>query len=174
MIEPSQQLQNIFDSSVEISKSFKHRLITLEHLLFAIMSDKEAYEGLKAYGADVDYIKSNLEHYLKNNLNDIIIEEKVLPKKTNSVERVLNRCFTQVLFSGRNQMETADVIISILNEKNSFAFYFLTKGGILKDKFVQHFQKHIVTEDDFFENGGDTVLSNDQVDKIIDQFCTNL
>ena len=175
MIEPSQQLQKIFDSSVEISKKFKHRLITLEHLLFAIMSDEEAYNGLKAYGADVDYIKSNLEHYLKNNLNDIIVEEgNIVPKKTNSVERVLNRCFTQVLFSGRNQMETADVIVSILSEKNSFAFYFLTKGGITKEKFVQHFQKHMVTEDDFFEGENETALTNDQADKIIDQFCTNL
>src|SRR6056300_937703 len=175
MIEPSQQLQKIFDDSIEIAKKFKHKLITIEHLTFAIFSDKDSYEGLKAYGADVEYIRSNIEHYLKNNLKDIITTEEIfVPKKTNTVERVLNRCFTQVLFSGRNQMETADVIISILNEKNSFAFYFLTKGGILKDKFVQHFQKHIVTEDDFFENGGDTVLSNDQVDKIIDQFCTNL
>src|SRR6056300_700011 len=175
MIEPSQQLQKIFDDSIEIAKKFKHKLITIEHLTFAIFSDKDSYEGLKAYGADVEYIRSNIEHYLKNNLKDIITTEEIfVPKKTNTVERVLNRCFTQVLFSGRNQMETADVIISILNEKNSFAFYFLTKGGILKDKFVQHFQKHIVTEDDFFENGGDTVLSNDQVDKIIDQFCDNL
>ena len=175
MIEPSQQLQKIFDSSVEIAKGLKHRLITLEHILFAIVSDKEAYDGLKAYGADVDYIKSNLEHYLKNNLNDIIVETgTIVPKKTNSVERVLNRCFTQVLFSGRNQMETADVIVSILSEKNSFAFYFLTKGGIIKEKFVQHFQKHMATDDDFFDNDSDVAITSDQADKIIDQFCTNL
>ena len=142
MIEPSKQLQKIFDSSVEITKGYKHRLITLEHLIFAIVSDEESAAGLKAFGADVEYIKTNLDHYLKNNLKDIIAEtENVLPKKTNSVERVLNRCFTQVLFSGRNQMEIADVIVSVLSEKNSFAFYFLTKGGITKEKFVQHFQK---------------------------------
>ena len=41
MIEPSKQLQKIFDSSVEITKSYKHRLITLEHLIFAIVADEE-------------------------------------------------------------------------------------------------------------------------------------
>jgi len=176
MIEPSKQLQNIFDKSVEITKNYKHRLITLEHLIFAIVSDEESAAGLKAFGADVEYIKSNLDHYLKNNLKDIIADtENTLPKKTNSVERVLNRCFTQVLFSGRNQMEIADVIVSVLSEKNSFAFYFLTKGGITKEKFVQHFQKHFVEEDEFFENdGGSGPLSNDQIDKIINQFCDNL
>ena len=175
MIEPSQQLQKIFDSSVAIAKNFNHRLITIEHLLFAIMSDDEAYKGLKDFEADVDYIKTNLEHYLKNNLNDIkTTEANIIPKKTNSVERVLNRCFTQVLFSGRTQMETADVIVSILSEKNSFAFYFLSKGGVLKDKFVQAFQKHMVDDEDFFEQENEAALTDNQLDKIINQFCSNL
>jgi len=175
MIEPSKQLQQIFDSSVQIAQKYNHRLITIEHLVLAIVSDEEAAKGLAAYGADVDYIRSNLEHYLKTNLQDIVATEgNVVPKKTNSVERVLNRCFTQVLFSGRQQMETADVIISVLSEKNSFGFYFLTKGGIAKDKFVQHFQKHYVEEDDFFDEERDIALNEDQVDKIINQFSENL
>ena len=174
MIEPSQQLQKIFDSSVNIAKDLKHRLITIEHLVYAIVCDPDSAAGLKAYGADIEYIRSNLDHYLKNNLKDIIsTEENIIPKKTNTVERVLNRCFTQVLFSGRNQMETADVIISVLGEKNSFGFYFLTKGGIVKEKFVQHFQKHHV-DDDFMDDEGEVQLSNDQLDKIITQFCTDL
>jgi ATP-dependent Clp protease ATP-binding subunit ClpA len=174
MIEPSKQLQGIFDSAIKITEAKGHKYLTIEHLLLAIVSDKEAGGGLKAYGADVDYIRSNIEHYLQENLKTIeTLEEGAVPKKTHAVERVLNRCFTQVLFSGRNQMEVADVIISILGEKNSFAFYFLTKGGIIKEKFVQHFQEHY-DGDEFYEEQGQTALSNDQVDKIINQFCTNL
>ena len=174
MIEPSKELHDIFDDSVKIAQNLKHRLITIEHLAYAILNHKATYEGLKAYGADVDYMKSNLDHYLKQNLNDIKMDEVVTPKKTNSVERVLNRCFTQVLFSGRNQMEVADVIISILGEKNSFAFYFFTKGGIIKEKFVQHFQENFIGVDDPFDDTTEPVVSNDQLDKIINQFATNL
>ena len=175
MIEPSKQLQAIFDNSVKIAKGYNHRLITIEHLVFAIVSDEATAEALTAYGADVEFIKSNLEHYLKTNLEEIKINEKVLaPKKTNSVERVLNRCFTQVLFSGRDQIETADVIISVLGEKNSFAFYFLTKGGIIKEKFVAHFQKHYIGNDEIFDEEKEAQLSPTQVDKIVAQFCENL
>ena len=133
MIEPSKQLQKIFDSSVEITKGYKHRLITLEHLIFAIVSDEESAAGLKAFGADVEYIKTNLDHYLKNNLKDIIAEtENVLPKKTNSVERVLNRCFTQVLFSGRNQMEMkADSFMDLPKPSRTFK----NKQCYVKQKF---------------------------------------
>ena len=176
MIEPSKNLQGIFDNSINIARQFKHKYITVEHLIFAIVSDKDTSAGLKEFGADIEYIRANLEHYLKNNLKDISTDdENVLPKKTNTVERVLNRCFTQVLFSGRNQMEVADVIISALGEKNSFAFYFLTKGGIIKEKFVKHFQEHQIEEELFqAEEESEVQLSNHQLDRIINQFCDNL
>jgi len=175
MIEPSKELQAIFDSSIQIAQKFNHRLITVEHVTYAIVSDEKSAAALQEFGADIEYIKSNLEHYLKNNLNDIVAETgNVVPKKTNTVERVLNRCFTQVLFSGRHQIETADVIISILSEKNSFAFYFLTKGGILKEKFVQHFQQHHIRADEYMDDDMDANITGDQIDRIISQFCDNL
>ena len=145
MIEPSKHLQDIFEISVNVAKGHNHEYITIEHLVFGIVSDEESFKLLESFGADATFIKTNLEHYLKNNLNDIkAANPNVKPKKTNSVERVLNRCFTQVLFSGRQRMEVADVIISVLSEKNSFAFYFLTKGGVTKEKFVKYFQENLM------------------------------
>ena len=93
------------------------------------------------------------------------------PKKTNSVERVLNRCFTQVLFSGRQRMEVADVVVSVLSEKNSFGFYFLQKGGVTKEKFVKYFQENFVAEEDEVEH---KAVTTNNADKILNQYCTNL
>jgi len=137
MIEPSDKLTKMFDNAVVLATNLKHEYITIEHLVYSLLNDKETFQFLKEFGADTDFIKSNINHYINNNLNDIKIEAAVKPKKTNSVERVLNRCFTQVLFSGRNKIEVADIIISILSEKNSFGFYFLTKGGLTKENFVK-------------------------------------
>jgi len=176
MIEPSTSLQACFDHAVETAKELKHEHITIEHIVHSIVSHNEAYNALKEYGADVEYIRQNIDHYLRNNLNDIITdEENFKPTKTNAVERVLNRCFTQVLFSGRSKMEIADVLISVLSEKNSFAYYFLTKGGVSKEKFAAHFQQ--VIEGDPEVDADDTLpanLNQSQVDKIINKFCTNL
>jgi ATP-dependent Clp protease ATP-binding subunit ClpA len=174
MIEPSKNLQTIFENSIEVAKSLKHEYITIEHLVYGIMLDEESFAVLKKFGADVTFIKTNLDHYLKNNLNDIVTSDpEVKPKKTNSVERVLNRCFTQVLFSGRQQMEVADVIISVLSEKNSFGFFFLTKGGVTKEKFVNFFQESGMFDVDSDESPTRAINTN-QADRILDQFCTNL
>jgi ATP-dependent Clp protease ATP-binding subunit ClpA len=172
MIEPSQKLQQVFEHSIAVAKKLQHEYITIEHLTYSALCDQEFFNHIKEFGADATFIKSNLDHYLKNNLNDIKTEDtSIKPKKTHSIERVLNRCFSQVLFSGRQRMEVADVIISILSEKNSFGFYFLTKGGVTKEKYIQHFQEIISTN----EQEPDHQLTNTaQVDKIINQFCTNL
>ena len=71
MIEPSQRLQTIFENSIKLAKKLGHEYITIEHLVCSIMSDTDSYNQVQEFGADANFIKSNLEHYLKNNLNDI-------------------------------------------------------------------------------------------------------
>ena len=171
MIEPSQRLQTIFENSIKLAKKLGHEYITIEHLVCSIMSDADSYNQIQEFGADANFIRSNLEHYLKNNLNDIKSEDAdVKPKKTHSIERVLNRCFSQVLFSGRQRMEIFDIVVSVMSEKNSFAFYFLTKGGITKEKFVNHFQEVLSSN----EEQEQPVASPNQIERVINQFCTNL
>ena len=175
MIEPSKHLQDIFENSINLAKGLGHEYITIEHIVYAMISDQETYTLLESFGADAAFVKTNLDHYLKNNLNDIKTAEKnYKPKKTNSVERVLNRCFTQVLFSGRQRMEVADVIISVLSEKNSFGFYFLQKGGVTKEKFVKFFQENVVQPESVDVEGEIKQVSSNQIDRILNQFCTNL
>ena len=175
MIEPSKHLQDIFENSINLAKGLGHEYITIEHIVYAMISDQETYTLLESFGADAAFVKTNLDHYLKNSLNDIKTTEKnYKPKKTNSVERVLNRCFTQVLFSGRQRMEIADVIISVLSEKNSFGFYFLQKGGVTKEKFVKFFQEHVVQPESADVEGEIKQITNNQIDRILNQFCTNL
>lgn len=171
MIQPSESLQTIFERSIKIAKENNHEYITIEHILYSIMLDDSSYKVIENFGADAEFIKTNLDAFVKNNLDDLKSTIVERPKKTNSVERVLNRCFTQVLFSGRQHIEPIDVLISILSEKNSFAFYFLTKSGVVKDKFIKYCHENFNEE----ENEIETQLTNpNQVEKIINTFCTNL
>lgn len=170
MVEPSDSLQRIFDQSIEIAKKYNHEYLTLEHLLFAIVEDQESYELLKNYGSNVDYIKENIEKYVEKNLDDIKAESVIRPRKTNTVDRVLNKCFTQVLFGGRQKIEVEDVVLSMLGEKNSFAHFFLTKSGITKGKLAEHLQENTIVEQESSNRRSNARTS----DKVIQEFCTNL
>ncbi len=139
MVEPSKELQLVFDKAVKDAQKLQHEYVTLEHLLFAMLCSDNFYKMIRGFGADADYIKTNLEHYLKSNCDDIKIQaDKFKPKKTGTVERVLNRAFTQVLFNGRSNIELVDVALSILSEQKTHANFFLQKGGVEKEAFADY------------------------------------
>ena len=132
MVEPSKELQLVFEKSINDAKKLMHEYVTVEHILFAMLCEENFENVITGYGADPAFLKSNLENHLKSALDDIKVTEPQKPKKTQAVERVLNRAFTQVLFSGRSNIELSDVFISILSEKKSIATYWIEKSGITK------------------------------------------
>tara|TARA_E500000331_G_scaffold92169_1_gene88225 strand:+ start:993 stop:3239 length:2247 start_codon:yes stop_codon:yes gene_type:complete len=169
MVEPSKELQLVFDKAINDAKKLMHEYVTLEHLLYAIFCEEKFCNIISMYGADIDYIKSNLEHYLKNSMSEIVTDdEKQKPKKTQTVERVLNRAFTQVLFAGRGSIELTDVVLSMLNEKKSISVFYLEKGGIEKTKFAEFLNSEI--EQEYLE--GEEVSS--EAKRALKAFTTNL
>jgi len=172
MLEPSDKLQAIFEHALGTARKLKHEYVTIEHLMFSIMCDNDTYRSLEEFGAKSDYIKANLEHYLKNQLEELHTESTEKPKRTHSVERALNRAFTQTLFSGRNRIEVEDMILAILGEKKSFAHYYLTKGNVDKDKFLEFFTEKY--DGGVIEEAEEQRLSQGQLDKILNSYCDNL
>jgi ATP-dependent Clp protease ATP-binding subunit ClpA len=168
MVEPSNELQLVFDKCVKDAQKLQHEYVTAEHLLFAMLCEENFVNTLKLFGADVDYIKSNLEHHLKNNCDELKVDQpKYKPKKTQSVERIINRAFTQVLFSGRNHIQLTDVLVSMLSEKKTMSVYYLEKGGVTKTKFVNYLNTEI--EEIFEEEQG-----SQETNKVLRAFTTNL
>ena len=148
MVEPSKELQLVFDKAVDVSKKLSHEYVTIEHLLFAMLLEESFSKIMEGFGADHELIRKNLEHYLKSNCGDITVpvenkDKKYKPKKTHAVERVLNRAFTQVLFSGRQSIEISDVFLSMLNEQKSWAYYNISKANIDKTKFAEYLNNEL-------------------------------
>jgi len=169
MVEPSQELQLVFDKAVKDAQKLQHEYVTLEHLLFGMLCEEDFVNLLTTYGSDVGYIKSNIEHHLKTNCEDIKIDAvKFKPKKTATVERVLNRAFTQVLFAGRQNIQLADVLLSMLTEKRSIAVYFLNEANIIKEKFALYLNDEVAEEIDTPDE-----VSN-EMRKALKSFTTNL
>ena len=171
MLEPNKDLEAIFEKAVGIASKNKHEYLTLEHFLYSLILDKKFNEVLVNYGADVDILKINLETFIENELKDLVNEEHIeKPKKTNTIDRVLNRAFTQVLFSGRSTIEPIDCFISIFSEKKSYSLYFMRLAKIDKDKFIEFIQK----DNNVLEESEISEVNNRQLEKLIVQFCSNL
>ena len=168
MVEPSNELQLVFEKAINVAKKLKHEYLTIEHLLFSMLCEESFYNCIQGYGADPEFIKKNLEHYLKTKCDEIISQaEDIKPRKTQTVERVLNRAFTQVLFNGRQRIESTDVFIAMISEKRSWAHYYIQQANIDKDKFADYLNNEVETvdEEEPQDNSGD---------RAIKAFTTNL
>lgn len=167
----SPEIENIIEQAIAFAKERKHQYCTVEHLLLALISHTPFNKCLDSFGADVNLMIQEVSSYLDGlhaiEINNVTADQ-VQPRKTNSLERVMNRSVTQVLFTGRRQVTTIDLYLSMASEGNSHAHYFLLKYGVNKQEFVNHWQKTY--------KGAEFVskLSEGQADEILEEYTTNL
>ncbi len=168
MVEPSNELQLVFEKAISVAKQLKHEYLTIEHLLFAMLCEESFNKCVTGYGADADFLKKNLELYLKNKCDEIVTEQTdTKPRKTQAVERVLNRAFTQVLFNGRQKIEPTDVFLAIMSEKRSYANYYIQQAEIDKEKFADYLNSEISAQEEEEPQDG-------QSERALRAFTTNL
>jgi ATP-dependent Clp protease ATP-binding subunit ClpA len=168
MVEPSDNTQAVFEKAIDTAKKLHHEYLTIEHLLFAMLTDDVFHSAIQGFGANADELKNDLTDYLQNKCAEITVPDVVVkPKKTQAVERVLNRAFTQVLFNGRQQIEPTDIFLSMFGEKRSWSQYYIAKANIEKDKFADYISNSVEES----ENEGP---QDSQGDKALNAFTTNL
>ena len=146
LIGNNPEIEQILEQAIVKAKYHNHSYITLEHLLYALVTHKNFNIMLTEFGADVEGLVADVDHYISQQTDLISIEHEATPKKTNTLERVFNRAFTQVLFSGRTHIQTIDIFMSLTAETKSHAAYFLAKYGIEKLKLVEFFNKTYASE----------------------------
>jgi|TARA_B110000263_G_scaffold27251_1_gene20774 ATP-dependent Clp protease ATP-binding subunit ClpA len=150
------KIEPIVKRAFKLAEEHKHQYVTLEHLLHSLLRDRGIGSFLKEIKVDSKDILKEVDYYVINEMNDIKLDSNAKPKKTNTLERVFNRAFTQSLFTGKNKLDPRDLLLSILAEQHSPASFYLQRNNISKDILIEK-----LTEDD--EDGS-----------ALDTFCDNL
>lgn len=166
----SPEIEAIIEQAIEIAKTRSHEYCTIEHLLLSLVNYPKFKSCLDNFGVDTETMSKEIGMYLDSlrAIQSPLTDEPVQPRKTNSLERVMNRSVTQVLFTGRRQVTTIDLYLSIATEGNSHAHYFLLKYGVTKADFIPFWQKT------YKADGNDSPLTTGQADDILEEYTTNL
>lgn len=163
------EVEQIIERAVTIARQKKHMYVTLEHTLLSMVTQESFKRQLEAFGVDVDAMIIDLSGYLDN--QTLLVEddpgEDFHPKRTNALERVFNRAVTQVLFTGRRQIEIIDVYLSIFTETNTHAHYFLLKWGVTRTEFVAFWQKNA-------KSSKVSKMTSDQAQEVLEEHTINL
>ena len=167
-MQSSPEIENIVARSIESAKKYQHEYVTIEHLLLALVTHVPFKKCLNGFNVDTEMMIQEIEQYLTSLQSIVSTDPNMQPKRTNALERVMNRSVTQVLFTGRRQVSTIDLYMSIVSENNSHAHYFLLKYGVSKAEFLNHWQRHYKGED------GISAITDTQAEEILEEYTINL
>jgi ATP-dependent Clp protease ATP-binding subunit ClpA len=167
MLQTNPEIDHIVVEATELARHLSHEYVTLEHVFLGMVRYDPFRDFLIEYGADVEGLDADLEAYLLE--QTLLISINSDPKKTHALERVFNRAFTSVLFSGRTHVQVLDLFLSIHAEgNNSYAHYFMVKYGLDRATLVELYSKIYKID------ASKAVATSNQADKILDHYCDNL
>lgn len=117
------------------ANSRNHEFVTPEHLLYAALFFDEGTEIIQHCGGDPEHLKKMLVKHLRE-INPVV-------KGTRSVQsmgfqHVLERAVWHTTSAQKDVLELGDILVSILDEKESFASFYLKKEGVDRLSLLNH------------------------------------
>ena len=92
----SQSLEETLQRSIDFAAQNKHEHVTIEHLLFSLLEDRDAYKVLMASNIEIELLKSELLDFI--NKQDYLVsgEEGGIPEPTAGYRTVVTRAAIHV------------------------------------------------------------------------------
>jgi len=124
------------DLELALNNAFKdardkdHEFMTVEHLLLALLNNQSAEDVLKACGANLGLLKTELNTFLNETTPLLPPEDDRETQPTLGFQRVLQRAVFHVQSSGKQEVTGANVLVAIFSEQESQAVYFLKKQDV--------------------------------------------
>ena len=133
----SKELDKRLGKAIDLAAKKNHEYVTLEHFLFCLAEAPLVVEIFEKLGTSTSEIKSDLKKYIDQNpvLTTEMKEEaspgeEWKPDLTASMHRVFERAALQLHAAGKNEIHEGHVLISLFDERKSFAAHTLEKAGV--------------------------------------------
>ncbi|MEA3587010.1 ATP-dependent Clp protease ATP-binding subunit ClpA [Pseudidiomarina sp. 1APP75-27a] len=173
-------LEISLNDAFRIARDRRHELMTVEHLLLALLDNPEASKALRACGLEFTKLKQELLSYIDRSTPTFDTETSESDTQpTLGFQRVLQRAVFHVQSSGNSEVTGANVLVAIFSEQESHAVFLLNKHDITRLDVV-HFLSHGLSQVDDpvirpeGEDNEQQDVAADEQQSYLKRFCTNL
>jgi ATP-dependent Clp protease ATP-binding subunit ClpA len=176
----TKELENTLAVAHEEAVTRRHEYITLEHLLFALLSDDAAAEVLLNCGADIATLRQLLDTYLSEVIEKLPDNVQQAPELTSSFQAIVEFAIRQAEGSGQKTVDGSNILAAIFQAEQSYALYLLKQQGVTKLD-VLNYISHGISK--IYEDGEPIFDGDDEFDidgmpqrqrNSLDQFTTEL
>ena len=165
-------ISNVVEMSFAIAMSMEQTTITTEHMLCALIQSNLIRRYFTAKGIEMnmlsveilEHIQEN-SHLLKNQMKnpDPNVMEGQLTAEVASIIRTIQ----DLAKAEKREVDISDMLLTLLNARETHASYFLSKYGITEEMIIQ-LRKDITATVDIVHNMGGSSES------ALTQYCQNL
>ncbi len=174
-------LEETIHRALTLASDRKHELATLEHLLLAMVDDKDASAVMEACDLDLESLRADLTLYLDEDLSSLVVEDFEEARPTAGFHRVIQRAVIHVQSSGREEVTGANALIALFAERESHAVYFLQERDMTRYDAVNYISHGISKNGDAPQtrpvlgqgNEGESEQGK-QTEDPLDAYCVNL
>ena len=134
----SEDLENSLSLAMNLAGDRHHEFVTVEHLLLSILEVETVETILKACGADLDELRSDLENFINSSIPKSPDDANYEPRTTHGIRRVFQRAMLHVQTSGDKEVSCENVLIAIYGENESHAVFFLHSQDVHRYDIVRY------------------------------------
>ena len=150
----AQELEVSLHMAFMDARQKRHELITVEHLLLAMLDNPSASDVLKSCGANIEKLRTDLSDHIEEHTPIVDGSDEVDTQPTLGFQRVIQRAMLHVQSSGKKEVTGANVLVAIFGEKDSHAVYFLHQEGVARLDIVNFIAHGISKVAESNENEG--------------------
>jgi len=125
-------LEIIFQGVIREAQQRHHEYLTVEHLLYAVLHDKDGRDILINCGGNLSRLKANIEKFFVEHVPKLGTDSELDPQPTVGFERVIQRALLQVQASEKDTADAGDILAAIFLEPDSHAAALLLKEEITR------------------------------------------
>ena len=134
----SKELEGTLNTALKEAKSRRHEYVCLEHLLYALLQDKDASGAIINCGGDIDHLRKGLEEFFQTHLETLPGGSDHQPQQTLSFHRVLQRAVIHAQSAEKKEINGGNLLIAMFREPDSYAVYLLQEQGITRFDLVNY------------------------------------
>ena len=99
----SKSLEAALHRALEYANERSHEYATLEHLLLALLDDRDASGVMRACNVDMDALRGRITEYLDSELGALVSKGRTEAQPTTGFQRVIHRAVVHVLEVGARE-----------------------------------------------------------------------
>ncbi|MEQ1876957.1 MAG: ATP-dependent Clp protease ATP-binding subunit ClpA [Bdellovibrionia bacterium] len=142
----SDRAEEVLKLALEEARSRRHEYASLEHILWALLKEKEGIQILKVCGANLDRLLAKVEDFFKKQMptlseeqfEEATTETGGLPQMTLAFQRVIQRAVVHVQSAGKQEVSVGNLLVALYSEGSSHAVHFLEQEGVTRLDVMTH------------------------------------